>query len=98
MSKFSQKPRPNYGLAVYWNRKSGIKFEIKAIRKTEIYKKQAQKTSKFQLTLWEPGYNIFMLWNRPKTSSCQLPYQCHRSSTDCTGRLFKCSNRSVSLL
>jgi len=26
-------------------------------------------------TLWEPGYDIFVLWFRPKTSSCQLPYQ-----------------------
>ena len=36
-------------LAVNSNNKSAIKFEKKAIRKTEICKKQAQKTSKFQL-------------------------------------------------
>jgi len=36
-------------LAVNWKSKSAIKFEKKAIRKTEIYKKQAQKTSKFHL-------------------------------------------------
>ena len=35
--------------AVNSNNKSAIKFEKKAIRKTEICKKQAQKTSKFQL-------------------------------------------------
>jgi len=36
------------------------------------------------LTLWEPGYNIFVLWNWPKTSSCQLPYHHHSSSADCS--------------
>jgi len=36
-------------LAVKWNGKSAIKFEEKAICKTEIFKKQAQKTSKIQL-------------------------------------------------
>jgi len=36
-------------LAVNWNSKSSIKFEKKTIRKTEICKKQTQKTSKFQL-------------------------------------------------
>jgi len=36
-------------LAVNSNNKSAIKFEKKAIRKTEICKKQAQKTNKFQL-------------------------------------------------
>ena len=36
-------------LAVNSNNKSAIKFEKKAIRKTEICKKQAQETSKFQL-------------------------------------------------
>ena len=36
-------------LAVKWNTKSAIKFDKKAICKTEICKKQAQKTSKFQL-------------------------------------------------
>ena len=36
-------------LAESWNSKSAIKFEKKTIRKTEIRKKQAQKTSKFQL-------------------------------------------------
>jgi len=50
------------------------------------------------LTLWEPRYDIFVLWNRPKTSSCQLPYQCHSSSADCARELFKGSNRSASLL
>jgi len=34
-------------LAVKWNGKSAIKFEEKAIRKTEIFKKRAKKTSKF---------------------------------------------------
>jgi len=36
--------------------------------------------------------------NRPKTSSCQLPYQCPSSSTDCARELFKDSNGSASLL
>jgi len=36
-------------LAVNWKSKSAIKFEKKAIRKTEMCKKQAQKTSKFHL-------------------------------------------------
>jgi len=49
------------------------------------------------LTLWEPGYDIFILWNQPKTSSCQLPYQHHRSYADCTREMFKSSNRSASL-
>jgi len=53
---------------------------------------------KFSLTLWEPGYDIFVLWNRPKTSSCQLPYQQPSSSTDCDRELFKGSNGSASLL
>jgi len=44
------------------------------------------------LTLWELGYDIFVLWNRPKTSSCQLPYQHHSSSANCTRELFKGSN------
>jgi len=38
------------------------------------------------LTLWEPGYDIFVLWNWPKTSSCQLPYQCPSSCADCCSR------------
>jgi len=50
------------------------------------------------LTLWEPGYDIFVLWNRPKTSSCQLPYQHPSSSADCTRELFKGSNGSASHL
>jgi len=41
---------------------------------------------------------MFVLWNRPKTSSCQLPHQRHSSSTDCTRELFKGSNGSDSLL
>jgi len=36
-------------LAVNCNSNTAIKFLKKAIRKTEICKKQAQKTSKFQL-------------------------------------------------
>jgi len=43
-------------------------------------------------TLWEPGYNIFVLWFRPKTSSCQLPYQRPSSCADCARELFKGSN------
>jgi len=35
------------------------------------------------INIWEPGYDIFVLWNRPKTSSCWLPYQRHSSSADC---------------
>jgi len=43
------KNTPNMPLAVNWNSKSAIKFEKKAMRKTEICKTQAQKTCKFQL-------------------------------------------------
>ena len=50
------------------------------------------------LTLWEPGYDIFVLWNQPKTSSCQFPYQCYSSFTNCSRELFKGSNGSGSLL
>jgi len=48
------------------------------------------------LTLWELGYDRFVLWNSPKTSSCRLPYQHHSSSANCAGELFKGSNRSAS--
>ena len=44
MIKF-YKNTPNMPSAVNWNSKSAIKFEKKAIGKTEICKKQAQKTS-----------------------------------------------------
>ena len=50
------------------------------------------------LTLCELGCDIFVLWNQPKTSSCQLPYQHPSSSADCARELFKASNRSDSLL
>jgi len=50
------------------------------------------------LTLWEPGYDIFVLWFRPKTSSCQLPYQRPSSSAACTRELFNGSNGSPSLV
>ena len=41
------------------------------------------------LTFWEPKYDTFVPGNRPKTSSCQLPYNHHSSSVDCTIELFK---------
>jgi len=50
------------------------------------------------LTLREPAYDIFILWNQPKTSSCQLPYQRLSSSADCARELFKGLNESYSLL
>ena len=50
------------------------------------------------LTLWEPGYDIFVLWNQPKTSSCQFPYQCPSSTADCARELFDGSNELASLL
>jgi len=50
------------------------------------------------LTPWELGYDIFIPGNRPKTSSCQLPYQRHSSSADCTRELFKPSKDLASLL
>jgi len=50
------------------------------------------------LTLWELGYDIFVLWFQPKTSSCQLPYQRPSSFADCTRELFKGSHKSDSLL
>ena len=52
----------------------------------------------WKLTLWEPGYDIFVLRFWPKTSSCQLPYQHPSSSADCVRELFKDSNGSNSLL
>jgi len=51
-----------------------------------------------QITLWEQEYDIFVLWNWPKTSSYQLPYQRHSSSADCARKLVKGSNESVSHL
>jgi len=50
------------------------------------------------LTLWQPGYDIFVLWFQPKTSSCQLPYQRPSSSADCARELFNGSNGSASLV
>jgi len=50
------------------------------------------------LTLWESGYDIFVLWFQPKTSNCQLPYQRPSCSADCARELFKGSNGSDSLL
>ena len=41
-------------------------------------------------TTWESGYDMFVLWNRPKTS--------HSSSVDCARELFKGSNESASHL
>jgi len=38
------------------------------------------------LTPWKPGYNIFIVRNRPKTSSSRLPYQRHSSCADCCSR------------
>jgi len=55
-------------------------------------------THPLSLTLWEPGYDIFVLWFRPKTSSCQLPYQRPSSSTNCARELFNGSNGSASLV
>jgi len=49
-------------------------------------------------TLSELEYNLFVLWNRPKTSSCRLPYQRPSSSADCARELFKPSKDSASLL
>ena len=39
------------------------------------------------LTLWEPAYDIFIPRFRPKTSNCQLLYQCHSSFADCAREL-----------
>jgi len=50
------------------------------------------------LTLLELGYDIFVLWNWPKTGSFRLPYQRPSSSADCTKELFNGSNGLVSLL
>jgi len=36
---------------------------------------------------WLPGYDTFVLWNRPKTSSFRLPCQLHSSSVDCAREL-----------
>jgi len=53
------------------------------------YTYQKPFTYILKLTLWEPGYDIFILWNRPKTCSCQLLYQHHSSSANCARELFK---------
>jgi len=50
------------------------------------------------LTCWLLRYNISVLWNRPKTSSFQLPYQLHSSSADCAKELFKPSKDSANLV
>jgi len=47
-------------------------------------------------TRWLPGYDIFVLWNRPKTSSFRLPCQLHSSSSDCARELLKPSKDSAS--
>jgi len=65
------------------------KAEALASKTVEILRKKR---------LWEPGYDVFVLWHQPKTSSCQLSYQCHSSSANCARELFKGSNRSASLL
>jgi len=62
------KNTPNMPLAVHWNSKSAIKFEKKTIRKTDICKKQAQKTSKFQL-------------KQSQKQATRKPSKKHRSST-----------------
>jgi len=50
MTKFSQKhAQYQYAFRSKLKQKIATKFEEKAIRKTEICKKQAQKTRKFQL-------------------------------------------------
>ena len=54
--------------------------------------------NRIMFRLWEPGYDIFVLWFRSKSSSCRLPYQHHSSSADCTRELFKGSDGSDSLL
>ena len=56
------------------------------------------KFSMNDLKTLRAGYDRFILWNRPETSSCQLPYQHHSSSADCAGELFKGSNGSASHL
>ena len=48
MTKFSQK-HAQYAFRSKLKQKIAIRFEEKAIRKTEICKKQVKKTSKFQL-------------------------------------------------
>ena len=50
------------------------------------------------LTLWELAYKYIVPRFRPKTSSFQLPYQCHISSVDGTRELFNGSNGLDSLL
>jgi len=44
------------------------------------------------------GYDILVLWNQLKTSSCQLPYQHPSSSAHCARELFQDSNESANLL
>jgi len=89
----------------------GQSISLKFSLKTRLESKSFEPLSNFlaflvqklwskinKLTLWEPGYDIFVLWNRPKTSSCQLPYQHHSSYANSARELFKGSNGSTSLL
>jgi len=73
--------------------------------KRKLAKQQKRNRCKLQssthfcsLTPWEPGNDIFVPGNRPKTSSCRLPYQRHSSSADCARELFKPSKDLASLL
>jgi len=50
-----------------------------------------------RLTLWEPAYDIFVLWFWPKNNSFRLPYQ-RLSSSDRARELFNSSNGSASLV
>jgi len=52
---------------------------------------------RFQLVITRAWQNVNFP-GRPKTSSCQLPYQHLSSATGCARELFKDSNRSDSLL
>jgi len=83
-----------YGTSENWQIVWGISFHTNASTSVTA----TNGTSVSFLTLWELGYNIFVLRFRPKTSSCQLPYQCPSSTADCARELFTGSNGSDSLL
>jgi len=63
-----------------------------------VYMKQPSCLMEFNTLRAGVRYILFVLRFRPKTSSCQLPYQRHSSSANCARELFKGSNGSDGLL
>ena len=62
-----------------WNNKWSNHYNFLNILYTqpELYSMQQRMLHTSHVTCSLPGHNIFILWNQPKTSSFQLPYQLH---------------------